>query len=385
MNKTILFSADWHLMERRYDKTWLGEDFFEAAMNLCRLAVKMGIDTIINPGDLLDTRKPHTKVIQQLMKLQEYCQENKLRIYTTIGNHDLIEPSWPQLLNSPTGDVDLKAYGFIGLNKDLITLEHEGRFDGPTVYGVPYLPSDELRTLFGEMREGGIKPDILMLHTAIKEFAGFPVSHYISIVEMDGLAGSILVGDQHVHKALRTPDDTWVGYPGTLEMTEFGEDVDKRVWKMDYMQANDKWVLMSADSVSTTHRPVIDEVISQDGQFEVVLQRIRDAIASGDKTPIVRVELRIDVPNAKSRLREVGANVPDFYFQANNINARWQEAAAAESFSVTSSLRHDTMHRMLAQAEPATTNAFRITEKIVSNPTTVKEVLEDEIRKVYAD
>lgn len=217
----LIHSADWHLRDMQFGKTSRSKDFTDSVFRLVDIAVEHGVDYILCAGDILNSKRPSSKNIRDLMLLNTKLRDNKINLFVISGNHDKCSPSWISILQEELGgrnqcaihDVDFKLIHMVGR-------------DGKeyTMYGVPDMAPDDFREKSGEFP----KADILMFHGLVKEFASFAAGDKALSVDdfpVDKYK-AILLGDIHTHKYI-TKDGCIIGYPGSTELCSRQESVNK--------------------------------------------------------------------------------------------------------------------------------------------------------------
>jgi len=223
MRPIIIHMADTHLRERQYNSPTRGDDFFAAAMEVVETAHRMGASFIANCGDMLNSRHPSSGTIAQLHKLNAKLIEYNIVMGVISGNHDKADPPWHSLLPRR----DFHEGGIIDMDNREYGLNAEGRLF--KVLGLPFCTKAELLTRLRGLKE---PVDIVMWHGAVKEFCGFATDDVVTMADLEAcdMVGTFLLGDIHVHQYMgfdKRPG--FVGYPGSTELCEKGEALDKCV------------------------------------------------------------------------------------------------------------------------------------------------------------
>jgi DNA repair exonuclease SbcCD nuclease subunit len=218
----IIHTADNHLRVSQFSRSSRGEDFSKAFLDVVHTAIRRKAGVILVAGDLLDSTRPSPKIIEFLKTVDTLACANGVLILVTSGNHDLTDPHWAKI----AGVESRRECGLRIIDNELVTLPN-----GLTVYGQPFVPKEKL----AEIRDTLPKADILMFHGMIAELTdGFKSESAIPIAMLPCERYQfIALGDIHHRKYTRV-DGCLVGYPGSTELCEAGEEDAKTVTEVTF-------------------------------------------------------------------------------------------------------------------------------------------------------
>lgn len=259
-----LHISDTHLRERQYGFVHRGADFFAAVMEAIEIAKKKKLKFIFHTGDFLNSNRPSASIFAQLRTIHETLIGYGIRMLTISGNHDAGEPSWHSLLE-PNGNG-----GILDMNnlEATYTLAGGEKF---SVYGIPFCDN---ATLLDKLQRLEKPIDIVMWHGMIRDFVGFPAESALQISDLEPFtnAHNFLLGDIHKHQyfAFRSRPGI-IGYPGSTEMCESGEDAEKKVGLV-YLDTDTRALRIQAEPLST--RPVLFRQIMTDVAANVFIEEV---------------------------------------------------------------------------------------------------------------
>jgi len=221
----IIHTADWHLRDMQFGKTSRARDFTDSVFRIVDIAKNEGAKYILCAGDILNTKRPSSRNIADLIALNNKLLNNGIELMVITGNHDKCYPSWIKVLEDEMSgqkqcaiyDADFKIKELQGDNNEVYTM-----------YGVPDMPPEDFK------RESKNFPNatFLMFHALIKDFAAFDAGDRALTVKdlPTDKYEAILLGDIHTHKYIKAgKKNCLVGYPGSTELCSRMEDVNKFV------------------------------------------------------------------------------------------------------------------------------------------------------------
>lgn len=215
----IIHTGDWHLRDRQYGSDERGQDFTDSALRVVALAAEMGVTAICNCGDMLNSKRPSSKNIDDIRRIDDALKKAGIPMYCISGNHDRAEPTWLQI-----AALDNEASGVIDLDNRRLQIPGTAL----TVHGLPFMGAAGIREVLPSMRHNST--DILMSHELLKEFAAFPPDgDALSIADYANCEGPVLLGDIHSQMVRKLPAGNYIGYPGSIEFCEQREPVEKSV------------------------------------------------------------------------------------------------------------------------------------------------------------
>ena len=219
----VIHTADWHLRDMQFGKNARAQDFTDSVFRIVDIAVQNGVDYILCAGDILNSKRPSSRNIADLIRLNQKLLTNNVKLFVITGNHDKCHPSWIKVLQDEMAETGHCAIYDI----DFQLVSMKGR-DGKeyTIYGVPDMAPDDFREKSADFPEA----DFMMFHALIKDFAAFDAGD--KVLKVSDLPSdkykAILLGDIHTHKYIDL-ENCVVGYPGSTELCSRNESVDKFV------------------------------------------------------------------------------------------------------------------------------------------------------------
>ena len=230
----LLTTADQHLRVSQYARSSRGEDFSRAFLDVIHTAIRRKISVILCSGDLLDSTRPSPKIIEFLKTVDALACKHGIQILVTSGNHDLTDPHWAKIAGVETQ----RACGLRIIDNELVTLPN-----GLTIYGQPFVSKER----WLEIKDTLPAADILMFHGMIRELTeGFKSESAIDLAQMPCDRYQVIaLGDIHHRKYTRVHTPTklgvggcLIGYPGSTELCEAGEDENKTVTELTFDDNN---------------------------------------------------------------------------------------------------------------------------------------------------
>ena len=219
----VIHTADWHLRDMQFGKTARAQDFTDSVFRIVDIAVQNDVDYILCAGDILNSKRPSSRNIADLISLNQKLLANKVKLFVITGNHDKCHPSWIKVLQNEMQENGQCA--IYDIDFQLISMKARDGKDY-TIYGVPDMAPDDFR----DRSPGFPAADFMMFHTLVKDFAAFDAGD--KVLKLEDMPAdkykAILLGDIHVHKYVRK-NDCLIGYPGSIELCSRNESVEKFV------------------------------------------------------------------------------------------------------------------------------------------------------------
>lgn len=219
----IIHTADWHLRDMQFGKTARAQDFTDSVFRIVDIAVENEVNYILCAGDILNSKRPSSRNIADLIRLNQKLLTNKVKLFVITGNHDKCHPSWIKVLQDEMQENGQCA--IYDIDFQLVSMKAR---DGKeyTIYGVPDMAPDDFREKSVDFPQA----DFMMFHALIKDFAAFDAGD--KVLKVSDLPSdkykAILLGDIHTHKYIDL-ENCVVGYPGSTELCSRNESVDKFV------------------------------------------------------------------------------------------------------------------------------------------------------------
>lgn len=219
----VIHTADWHLRDMQFGKNARAQDFTDSVFRIVDIAVQNDVDYILCAGDILNSKRPSSRNIADLIRLNQKLLTNNVKLFVITGNHDKCHPSWIKVLQDEMQENGQCA--IYDIDFQLVSMKAR---DGKeyTIYGVPDMAPDDFREKSVDFPQA----DFMMFHALIKDFAAFDAGD--KVLKVSDLPSdkykAILLGDIHTHKYIDL-ENCVVGYPGSTELCSRNESVDKFV------------------------------------------------------------------------------------------------------------------------------------------------------------
>lgn len=218
MNEKIAIVSDAHLGYRQYGRVDREDDFENAFINVIDQCIQHKVTTIVAAGDMINVKRPSSRTILTLVKIEKKLKKHNIHMHFLQGNHDYSKPSWSEILDEAIVDSYIHC-----LDNKLLTTE-----SGITIYGYPEFSKMDFINNITHIP----KCDILLCHTPVKEFIKYPSDSAIAI-DQDLPLGNhkyIFIGDTHVNQEEPREVDNHkciVISPGSTEMNKSDEPINK--------------------------------------------------------------------------------------------------------------------------------------------------------------
>lgn len=289
----ILHTADWHLRDSQFGKTSRGQDFTDSVFRIVDIAAQQGCEYILCAGDILNSKRPSSKNIADLINLNCKLLKSNVKLLVITGNHDKCHPSWIKVLQNEMEENGQCA--IYDIDFQLFSLKGAGNKEY-TVYGVPDMSPEDFKERSKEFPEA----DFMMFHALIKDFAAFDAGDKVLKVEdlPTDKYKAILLGDIHVHKYVRK-DNCLVGYPGSTELCSRSESVEKFV---SLITLEDSGRIMFDSIPLKLNKPIIAEDIRTPEEANALLQKVDDL---KDEHPTVLVRKAPEFNDLYARIARI--------------------------------------------------------------------------------
>lgn len=287
----IIHTADWHLRDTQFGKATRGQDFTDSAFRIVDIAVQNDCKYILCAGDILNSKRPSSKNIADLIRLNQKLLNNKVIMLVITGNHDKCHPSWVKVLQQ-----EMEENGQCAIyDIDFQLFSLKSGTEEYTVYGVPDMAPDDFKTASADFPEA----DILMFHALIKDFAAFDAGD--KVLKVDDLPynkyKSILLGDIHTHRYIEK-GGCLIGYPGSTELCSRSEDINKYVSLVTIDNGK-----ASYESIPLPlNKPIIAEDIRTAEQANDVLNKIFEL---KDKHPTILLRKSAEFTDLYARVARI--------------------------------------------------------------------------------
>ncbi len=287
---SFIHTADWHIRDMQYGRTFRGEDYRKAIRQVIDIAIKNKVDFIINGGDTLHVNRPSETMLEFLFEVHERLEAAGIPMYTVTGNHDTSQPSFLKFPSIGRKKEPIKLdfsfqgpCGIVCIDHQVVT--HKGiRISGFPAIGFGPKPGEngtvELDRVNGitllEKIDGQDPVDICVWHGALEEFVPFPMRDSGSMHQLPAAyAKAWLLGDIHLRDRKRLENGALVSYPGTVEMCERGEPAKKFV---DHYTLEPGWrekPFPEPVELELETRPVVFLTVADEAEADQALQKIR--------------------------------------------------------------------------------------------------------------
>ena len=215
----ILFLGDLHLGARNGNPNFLRmmDDYFKE--ELFPYILNNNIDVVVQLGDILDKRRNIDFTISNYLvnTFFKFFTENKVTLYSTLGNHDVYYRQSIQL----DGPSQFASGDYIHIVKDCRVIT----FDKTKIAMTPWICDENKEEVTKWIVENKNRNTILCGHF---ELAGFPIQKgYISdkgSIETDKMKGYKCVLSGHYHSPSEKDKITYVGTPYELTWSDYGDE-----------------------------------------------------------------------------------------------------------------------------------------------------------------
>lgn len=295
----FLHTADWHIRETQYGRTFRGDDYRKAALQVVDLAAEYEVDFIINGGDTLDKAHPTGRMLDVLFEVHSKLKEAGIPMFTVTGNHDNANPSFLKLPEYRCEWDPSKPSGGI------FCIDHQKiQFRDLTIAGFPAVPWQEVAAVTEVWKE---PVDIMVWHGAVTEFIGFPSESAWAMEDMPfGHFKAALLGDIHVHRRMRLEDETLVSYPGSIELGDQREQRDKFVDIYDLTGWDRKSPFPEpVHELLLDTRPVLFLQVTNAETADTAVDAVRDAVGKNKRPPLIFMNYHYDMQEVVHRINQL--------------------------------------------------------------------------------
>lgn len=212
----FIHMADTHLGYRQYGLSERENDFFEVFDDIIEETIMERPDFVVHSGDLFEYSRPPTRALLTAQKGILRLKNEKIPIYATAGNHDIVmrkNALPPQILYKDFGLKLISPKNNYYIEGDV--------FIGGAPYASKYNSKDLVKRLENiEKASQDYKKRILVLHQGIDLY--LPYEYEIKIGDVPKTFNYCAFG--HIHE--RIVDDFGAGklaYPGSTEVWRSNE------------------------------------------------------------------------------------------------------------------------------------------------------------------
>jgi len=330
----ILHTADIHLRDRQYARSFRGDDFRTALHRVIDIAIARKVDAIINGGDTFQTNRPSPRLQAILLEAHGRLTQAGIPMLSITGNHDAADPSYlefPALYEYYKGmdrmpdEKEMDAYladrkmidrsGIVCIDNAVYTLPN-----GMTVAGYPAAVDNAAMLAEQEANPA----DIVAWHGAVAECVPFPMRNSLTLSDLD-IPGvkAWLLGDIHLPSVMRTPQwGALVAYPGPIEFCEGGERAIKKV---------DIYPITSKDAdfpdpefIELPGRPVVFLTAADEAQADQACEKVQQTIRDNPGVgPLVFLRYDKAVSGIVTRLNDI-LDPKDSVFMSGVFQTKFQ-------------------------------------------------------------
>jgi DNA repair exonuclease SbcCD nuclease subunit len=208
--------ADTHLGYRQYGLTERENDFLEVFDDIIEETVKERPDFVVHSGDLFEYSRPPTKALLTAQKGILRLKNEKIPIYATAGNHDIVMRK-----NALPPQILYKDFGLKLISPKNPYYTEGDVFIGGAPYASKYNSKDLIERLENvEKASQNHKKRVLVVHQGIDLY--LPYEYEIKIGDIPKTFNYCAFG--HIHE--RIVDDFGEGklaYPGSTEVWRSNE------------------------------------------------------------------------------------------------------------------------------------------------------------------
>lgn len=294
----FILTADWHIGKKQYNDPRRKKVFYDAAINVVKMAIEKNIHIILNAGDLIDTIYPDEESMEVIVNIHEMLKDNHITMYCISGNHDFTENHWINILHQDN------EFGIKSLDNKFIEVKTENRIY--KIYGIKGTNKhdiiDALKT------ENAKNADIILMHSSCKQFINFTSNKDIldltTDIDISNLkCKCILIGDTHITDKFLLGSAITVISPGSIEMWNAGENIQKFVWIYDGNE-------FFPEEIKCNYIRIKSEYIDSIEKLDSFLNNlITSNIISSEKFVTLYYYYNPDVPDVISRLKSLtGSN-----------------------------------------------------------------------------
>lgn len=296
MTMKIMHTADIHLRDSQFGNPGRGADFTASVLNIIEQAHALDIQYILASGDILDSKKPSSRSVSDLLTINRKLAEYGITMVAIPGDHDACRLSWINALKQEQGLSNIE---------DVTDSVYEIKMPSGasiTVYGAPKakMHPEEFRQQAGEWPAA----TILLYHGPFKEFAGFKMpDDALSIADLPTDRYEVIaLGDLHSCRYIEY-NGCLIGYPGPTEYCSANEPVQKSVTVLRFDDQGHVLKFDSArDIVPIRTRCVVQKTIrTEEDMFEL----LQDLTKVAQHDPIVHVWHDSSIPAVFERLANV--------------------------------------------------------------------------------
>lgn len=293
----LMHIADLHLRDSQFGRPDRGADFTNAVLTCVDEAASQGIKYILAAGDLLNSKKPSSANVADLVTINDKLESHGITMVAIPGDHDACELSWINALKRTKG-----LSRILDITDTTYSIPVEGSDAVITVYGAPKakMHPAEFRQVAGEWPAA----TILLYHGPFKEFAGFKMpDDALGIADLPTDRYEVIaLGDLHACKYVEYMG-CLIGYPGPTEYCSANEIPQKSVTILRF-DAEGHVLKFNAktDIVPIRTRKVVQKEVRNEDDMSALMQEL---LPIASLNPIVHVWHDACVPSVFERLSQV--------------------------------------------------------------------------------
>lgn len=213
--------ADPQLGYRQYGLQERYQDFIRVHDNIVEFAVQQKPDAVVYAGDIFEKHMRSADLEMYLRNKVKYMQGHGIKVLGIEGNHDLLNT------NASLEICDIWPLDHSGTHPKMTDIS------GFKFWGINYCPpGPEFKEKLAQVPDG---VDVLVLHQTLSDV--FPLNADISAEELVAIVkpkGVRYVAMGHIHNSWQTCiDGVHIVYPGSTEMTDIDEKLDKYIYSVD--------------------------------------------------------------------------------------------------------------------------------------------------------
>lgn len=240
-------------------------------------------------GDIFDKPKPDSESVERFRAAMDRLRDAGVKVYAIQGQHEKADPPWATALGAA-------HYVGNGVPFNLDVANGTGTCDKPSVIGLDYTSSADLKQKLKETLKQVKKLDILMLHQMAKQAIDIDGAWNFDIEWVKKGVKLVLMGDYHEHLNVGR---LW--YPGATHMRNIGEVGPKYFLRINTPD-------MTVEPIVLQTRPVLEvRAVTEDQLSEAVAEimdfgepQVREEIA----TPLVIARYAPSVRDVVPRIEE---------------------------------------------------------------------------------
>ncbi len=293
----LMHIADLHLRDSQFGRPDRGADFTNAVLTCVEEAAAQGIKYILAAGDLLNSKKPSSTNVADLITINDKLAQLDITMLAIPGDHDACELSWVDALKRTKG-----LSRIVDITDKVHSIPVAGSEAVITIYGAPKakMHPAEFRQVVGEWPAA----TILLYHGPFKEFAGFKMpDDALGIADLPTDRYEVIaLGDLHACKYVEYMG-CLIGYPGPTEYCSANEVPQKSVTILRFDKEGHALKFdAKTDIVPIRTRKVVQKEVRNEDDMTALMQELAPL---ADQNPIVHVWHDASVVSVFERLSRI--------------------------------------------------------------------------------